>query len=90
MKLKFMELIKNFLQSGKSPVNTLESKGTEGAAKKLLGKPSKSRVSSEFIDKKKQSLKDSQGVSDFSGSGYNGPGNVDREKTNSNMSQRNL
>jgi hypothetical protein len=38
---------------------------------------------------RKQSRKDSQGKSDFSGSSYNGPGNVDREKRNSNMSQRN-
>jgi hypothetical protein len=43
-----------------------------------------------FITQKEQSMIDSQGVSDFSGSGYNGPGNVDREKTNSNMSQRNF
>lgn len=41
-------------------------------------------------DSKQQSMKDSQGKSDFSGSGYNGPGNVDREKTNSNMGQRNF
>lgn len=42
------------------------------------------------INRTKQSMKDSQGVSDFSGSSYNGPGNVDREKTNSNMGQRNF
>ena len=45
---------------------------------------------SDFIKSKNQSMKDSQGVSDFSGSSYNGPGNVDREKRNSNMSQRNF
>lgn len=44
----------------------------------------------ESIKRSKQSMKDSQGVSDFSGSSYNGPGNVDREKTNSNMGQRNF
>lgn len=42
------------------------------------------------IKRTEQSMKDSQGISDFSGSSYNGPGNVDREKTNSNMSQRNF
>lgn len=46
--------------------------------------------SKELLARNSQSMKDSQGVSDFSGSGYNGPGNVDREKTNSNMSQRNF
>lgn len=40
-------------------------------------------------DARQESLSHSQGKSDFSGSGYNGPGNVDREKRNSNMSQRN-
>lgn len=40
-------------------------------------------------DSRQQSMKNSQGKSDFSGSSYNGPGNVDREKRNSNMSQRN-
>ena len=44
----------------------------------------------DFIKSKNQSMKDSQGVSDFSGSAYNGPGNVDKEKRNSNMSQRNF
>jgi hypothetical protein len=48
------------------------------------------KVSTDFIDRKNQSLKDSQGVDDFSGSGYKGPGNVDHEKTNSNMGQRNF
>jgi hypothetical protein len=41
-------------------------------------------------DSRQQSLSSSQGQSDFSGSSYNGPGNVDREKRNSNMSQRNF
>lgn len=41
------------------------------------------------IAARKQSRKDSQGKSDYSGSSYNGPGNVDHEKTNSNMGQRN-
>ncbi len=44
----------------------------------------------DFMDRKSQSMQDSQGVSDFSGSSYNGPGNVDREKRHSNMNQRNF
>jgi hypothetical protein len=48
----------------------------------------KSQVS-DFITHKMQSMKHSQGKSDFSGSSYNGPGNVDREKVNSNMAHRN-
>jgi len=44
----------------------------------------------DFIQKKKQSMEDSQGKSNFSGSSYNGPGNVDHEKRDSNMSQRNF
>lgn len=48
------------------------------------------KVSDDFIKRKKQSLSDSQGVDDFSGSSYKAPGNVDHEKTHSNMSQRNF
>lgn len=44
----------------------------------------------QMIDRKQQSMQDSQGKSNFSGSSYNGPGNVDHEKTNSNMGQRNF
>lgn len=51
--------------------------------------PPKKRRTKE-ISRRMQSMKDSQGISDFSGSGYNGPGEVDREKRNSNMSQRNF
>lgn len=36
-----------------------------------------------------QSMRDSQGEADHSGSGYHGPGNIDREKVNSNMARRN-
>lgn len=44
-------------------------------------KDKNSPVESDFINSKLQSMKDSQGTSDFSGSGYNGPGNVDHGKT---------
>lgn len=52
----------------------------------------KRRQSTGFLNEnsRQQSLKSSQGTSDFSGSSYNGPGNVDHEKRNSNMSQRNF
>lgn len=54
-----------------------------------LKKENKNFHVNDFIDQKMQSMKHSQGKSDFSGSSYNGPGNVDHEKTNSNMSHRN-
>ncbi len=54
-----------------------------------LKKENQNSQVNDFIDKKMQSMKDSQGESDFSGSSYNGPGNVDREKTHSNMGHRN-
>lgn len=77
MKSAIMDKLKGFLSNKKS-------------SKKIKPSNKNNNTSSDFIEKKNQSLKDSQGVSDFSGSGYNGPGNVDREKTNSNMSQRNF
>ncbi len=57
---------------------------------RFLNEPKESGKNDFIEAKRQQSLKDSQGVSDFSGSGYNGPGTVDREKTNSNMAQRNF
>ena len=54
-----------------------------------LKKENHNSQTNDFIRKKMQSMKDSQGTSDFSGSSYNGPGNVDREKVNSNMGHRN-
>jgi hypothetical protein len=55
-------------------------------------KSQKKKTKTDFIgdDAREESLRSSQGKSDFSGSGYNGPGNVDHEKRNSNMSQRNF
>lgn len=41
-------------------------------------------------DAEDQSLEDSQGINRFTGSGYHGAGNIDREKTNSNMRQTNF
>ncbi|MBA2405381.1 MAG: hypothetical protein H0V66_11465, partial [Bdellovibrionales bacterium] len=63
---------------------------TESLPKNNLKKDSSNKKVNDFIDRKNQSMQDSQGKSDFSGSGYNGPGNVDREKRNSNMGQRNF
>ena len=41
-------------------------------------------------DRKTQSMLHSQGTSNFSGSAYNGPGNVNHEKIISNKGQRNF
>jgi hypothetical protein len=54
-----------------------------------LKKENNNSFGNDFIHQKMQSMKHSQGKSDFSGSSYNGPGNVDREKINSNMAHRN-
>ena len=42
-----------------------------------------------FIEAKQQSMEDSQGVADHSGSSYHGPGKP-AERTNANMWQRNF
>jgi hypothetical protein len=42
----------------------------------------------ETIKSKIQSMKDSQGNSDFSGSSYNGPGKADSDKVIFNKNQR--
>ncbi len=78
MNLNLFSWVKKFLSSEK-----------DSALQMSAGNP-KNKASKDFIDSKNQSMKDSQGVSDFSGSGYHGPGNVDAEKRNSNMSQRNF
>lgn len=80
---------KTQVDEGSSNNNETNSSSDE-ARENLVKNFSKDEdTSDEFIRSKEQSMKDSQGVSDFSGSAYNGPGNVDREKVNSNMSQRN-
>lgn len=59
--------------------------------KNFLKKPDRSSGNTDdLITRKTQSMENSQGTNDFSGSAYNGPGNVDHEKRNSNMSQRNF
>ncbi len=58
--------------------------------KKFFNKNLQDKPKNDFIKSKMQAMKDSQGKGDFSGSSYNGPGNVDHEKTYSNMSQRNF
>jgi hypothetical protein len=42
------------------------------------------------LKKKETSMLASQGKSDHSGSAYHGPGNIDHEKVDSNMAQRNF
>jgi hypothetical protein len=54
-----------------------------------LKKDNQSSHVNDFINQKMQSMKHSQGKANFSGSSYNGPGNVDREKIDSNMAHRN-
>jgi hypothetical protein len=65
-------------------------KKSSSSPQKFNQKDKGSKTQENFIDRKNQSFKDSQGNSDFSGSAYNGPGNVDHEKRNSNMNQRNF
>lgn len=58
---------------------------------KVQAKSKRNNPKPSFLEEsRQQSMKDSQGVNDFSGSSYKGPGNVDHEKRNSNMSQRNF
>lgn len=80
MKLHLIERIKKFIK---------KSAHSKGKASQDMGDP-KNQASRHFIASKNESMKSSQGNSDFSGSSYNGPGNVDAEKRNSNMSQRNF
>lgn len=42
------------------------------------------------LKREQESMEDSQGVADFSGSGVNAPGNVDHKKRDSNMNQKNF
>lgn len=88
MIFNIFDKLKKIMGNKQRPAGTIEGSPTKTLQKKFLKKDDTEQ--NEFIAKKNQSMKDSQGVSDFSGSGYNGPGNVDREKTNSNMSQRNF
>ncbi len=92
MILDFISKIKTFMKDfrhfQKVKVHARRTPSTKNLQKQFSKKGK--RKTNDLIDKKNQSMSDSLGVSDFSGSSYNGPGNVDREKTNSNMSQRNF
>ena len=86
-------MLKSFLNKVWSFFGTSkESKREESAhlRKKFLKNDNGKHPVNDSMDRKNQSMKDSQGVSDFSGSGYNGPGNVDHEKRDTNMGQRNF
>jgi hypothetical protein len=50
--------------------------------------PTEKEIMNDQIARRMQAEKDSQGVSGFSGSAYNGPGNVDHAKIRSNKNQR--
>jgi hypothetical protein len=89
-----LKLIERFIKIRKEGQQSQDQTSPKDSARENLQKnflkEDKPAKENDFITRKNQSMNDSQGVSDFSGSAYNGPGNVDREKTNSNMSQRNF
>lgn len=83
----FLNRVFSFLTSNKK---STEHNGRVKLQEKFMKKNNENNKVSDFIDHKNQAMEDSQGTSDFSGSAYNGPGNVDHEKRNSNMGQRNF
>jgi len=97
MKLNLMAKLKKFLKKPEASGKTSGTSMNKPEVKKAT-KPNKqmsmgnrdNKASQDLIARKNESMKDSQGKSGFSGSGYNGPGNVDAEKRNSNMGQRNF
>lgn len=82
--MKLLEKLKSLFK------DNFSKQARENLQKNFLKKDDSEKLNDKNLSRKNQSMLDSQGVSDFSGSGYNGPGNVDREKRNSNMSQRNF
>lgn len=90
--MKLLKLIKNIFLKHQSeePVENMSNPNTN-LQKNLIQKNNNKNIENDpALARKQQSMQDSQGKNDFSGSGYNGPGNVDHEKRNSNMSQRNF
>jgi hypothetical protein len=87
---KIKQLLVELSHSRTAKKHVRSDSAIKNLQKNFLKKEDRDPVSHDFIDRKMQSMNDSQGPSDFSGSAYNGPGNVDREKTNSNMGQRNF
>lgn len=61
----------------------------EEAREKLLKKENQ-KNKEDKLKRHEQSMEDSQGESSFSGGSNNSPGNVDRGRRHSNMSQRNF
>lgn len=90
-----VDFINKLLSLFKKPKIEAQKKGKSAVSPDVLQKnflKQENKHSPDFeedMSRRKHSMIDSQGVSDFSGSGYNGPGNVDREKINSNMGHRN-
>jgi hypothetical protein len=86
----FMRIL-NFIRDFFRPDEKKEEKeiARKNMKENFLNDHAKQPKMEDFIDRKKQSMLDSQGVSDFTGSGYHGPGSIDREKRNSNMNQTN-
>ena len=83
-----IKLVRSLLSSGKE--ENVSDEARLRMQKNFVNKNEDGPVSEDFIESKMQSMKDSQGESDFSGASVNGPGNVARETRNSNMSQRNF
>jgi len=82
-----LKLVRTLLSSGKK---TISDEARLRMQKNFVNKNSEDHVSDDFINSKMQSMKDSQGHADFSGSSINGPGKAKRETRNSNMGQRNF
>lgn len=90
--MKLLNLIKSFFSNPQNKeLDEMKGNSTENLQKNLIQKNNNKNAESDpALARKQQSMQDSQGKNNFSGSGYNGPGNVDHEKRNSNMSQRNF
>lgn len=90
-KFFLLKLVNRALGFAEKLAGDYNTKNSEGLASKGAW-TTESDKKKEFTgeEARQTSMKSSQGKSDFSGSSYNGPGNVDREKRNSNMSQRNF
>lgn len=60
------------------------------AAREKFLKEEAEKHQNEKLKRHEQSMEDSQGEPSFSGGSNNSPGNVDRSRRHSNMSQRNF
>lgn len=90
MKLSFVDRLKHFalyvFDYGRSDAHDGDSRESSLRLQRdFQKKSSRSKGNFGFLtSRRKQSLSDSQGVSGFIGSAYNGAGNVDNDKIRSN------